>query len=118
MANLSAFVNHPDGLLSLRARAVTLSANLDLSTAANQFQYEPVLFVDPTAARDLTLEPEALAVNLTRYIGNVADGAEDITVKNDAGDTIGTVPRQRMAVFNCDGTAWTMAANFIVLSAT
>lgn len=119
MANRSGYVETPTGLFSLPAAAYTLTGALDLSTSANKLRYEPVLMLDPGGStRVVTLEAEADAVNLTRYIGNTADASEDLTVNNDGGSLVVTVPRQRLVALSCNGTTWSVIGNFFVLSAT
>jgi hypothetical protein len=91
--------------------AETLSGALDLSTAANAGRYAQILKLDPGGAgRNVTLEAEADYPGLLRLIVNAADAAEDLTIKDDGGSTIGTVSQNEMALFACDGSSWTLVA--------
>ena len=65
------------------------------------------------AGRNVTLDDEATHKGLLRVIVNRSDAAEDLTVKDSGGDTIGTVSQNELAVFYCDGTAatgWALVA--------
>lgn len=82
------------------ANSQTLSANLTLTAA------DPVSqFLDPGgAARDVTL-PVGFTGGTFRIV-NTADADETLTVKNSGGTTIDTVPQNRLAFFDWNGTAW------------
>jgi hypothetical protein len=68
-----------------------------------------VLKLDPGGSgRDVTLPAEAESAGLRYMIINAASGAEDLTVKDDAAATVGTVSQNEMAEFSCDGTTWTL----------
>ncbi len=91
--------------------AETLSAALDLSTAANAGRYAQILKLDPGGAhRDVTLEAEADYPGLLRLFVNAADAAENLVVKNDGGSTIATINQNEAGLFACDGSAWTLVA--------
>lgn len=90
-------------------------SNLDLSTAANNGLYAPELGIDPAGgAIDVILEPEADCAGLKRTIYNRADASETITVKNDAGSSLGTIEQNRAAILYCDGTSWTFEAKWTI----
>lgn len=66
----------------------------------------PIQFLDPGgSARDVILPVEA-GTNHSFVIVNSADAAETLTVKNDAGDTIGTVAQSENKMFVSNGVAW------------
>lgn len=95
--------------------AETLSGALDLSTAANAGRYGQILKLDPGGAgRNVTLEAEADYPGLLRLFVNAADAAEDLTIKNDGGSTIGTVAQNKAALFACDGTDWTLVFSWTI----
>lgn len=77
---------------------ITLSDNLTLTD-----EYRNCLKIDPTAARDVTL-PAARA-GLWFKIVNASDTTETITVKNAAGDTIGSLAQNRVGEFFCSDEA-------------
>ena len=79
----------------------TLSDDLVLTAASPGIQS-----LDPAAARDVTFPAEA--EGLVFLIINRSNGAEDITVKNDAAATLGVVSEDEAALFVCDGTGWIM----------
>lgn len=78
--------------------------------------YPSIIGIDPGGAgRDVTLDAEATSDGLTRVIVNRADAAEDLTVKDDGGGTIGTISQNEAALFHCNGTAWSLV--FIITGA-
>lgn len=79
----------------------TLGDDLVLTDASPGIQS-----LDPASARDVTFPAEA--EGLIFLIVNRSNGAEDITVKNDNGDTLGVVSEDEVALFICDGTGWIM----------
>ena len=79
-----------------------LSANKTLSISDPKVQ-----FLDPGGAgRDVTLPAEASSKGIIFWIVNTADAAEDLTVKDDGGTTIGTVSQNQAKWFICDGNNW------------
>ena len=64
--------------------------------------------LDPDGARDLTMPAEALSFGDSFVIKNVASGAEDITIKDDAPATVGVISQGETGVVYCDGTTWRM----------
>ena len=77
--------------------------------------YPSVLGIDPGGAgRDVTLDAEATAEGMWRFIVNKADAAETLTVKDDGGSTIATVTQNKAALLHCNGTAWSLACLFTV----
>jgi hypothetical protein len=95
----------PDGSALLATKGLVyiaaMSGNLTLGPT-----YPSILKLDPGAARDVTLDPIATSEGLYRRIINNANAAEDITVKNVAAATIGTISQNEEADFYCDGAAW------------
>lgn len=86
--------------LKIRAMTLTLAGNLvvdaDSPTALN---------LDPGGAgRNVTLPTEE--EGLTFLINNIADAAEDLTIKNPAAATIGTVSQNEMGLAICLGGVW------------
>lgn len=65
----------------------------------------PALNLDPGGAgRDVTLP--AVEEGLMFLINNAADAAEDITVKNPAAATIGTISQNEAGLAVCFGGVW------------
>lgn len=63
--------------------------------------------IDPGgAARDVTLPSATLSPGKFINVYNHADAAEAITVKNTAGDTVGTVAQNRMQRFAVKNGTW------------
>lgn len=62
--------------------------------------------LDPDGARDINLPAEANSDGMWFEIINVASGAEDITVKNDAPATVVTISQNESAKVYCDGVTW------------
>ena len=88
------------------ATTKTLSGAFSLTSS-----YGSIVKLDPGGAgRTVTLDAEASASGMIRLIINAADAAEDLTVKDDATNTIGTVSQNEMALFYCDGSAWNLLA--------
>ena len=90
-----------------------LAANRTLTLADAQF-----LRLDPGgAARDVSLPAENESKGAWFEILNLADAAENLVVKNDAGDTIVTVSQNEKVLVVCNGTAWVhMGIQTIALS--
>jgi len=84
------------------ADLTTLSGNLTLEVSD-----ATVLPIDPGGAgRTITLPAEADAKGRLFIIINRADGAEDLTVKNDGGTAVATVSQNEAAILICDGSVW------------
>lgn len=90
----------------------TLTGNISMDAT-----YPRICKLDPGgSARDVTLDAEEYIPHrgMVRHIVNAADAAENIVVKNDAGDTIGTLNQNEEGLFHNagvqDGTAsaWTL----------
>lgn len=80
----------------------TLAAAKTLSPGDTQYQR-----LDPGgAARDVNLPPEGSSQGLWYYVLNLANAAENLVVKNDAGSTIVTISQNEAAMVVCDGTSW------------
>lgn len=91
----------------------TLTGDLVLVSGDPVFQK-----LDPGGAgRDVDLPAEASSNGMMFRITNAADAAEDLTVKNDGGDTIVTVSQNEAVWVACDGTSWVhMGIETIALS--
>ena len=84
------------------ANTETLSADKTLSATDPKVQ-----FLDPGgASRNVTLPAEADSKAVIFWIVNTADAAEDLTVQDDGGTTIGTVSQSQAKWFICDGSSW------------
>jgi hypothetical protein len=82
----------------------TLSGDLTLTGANAQVQ-----FIDPGgASRNVDLPPEANS--LVYIIANTADAAEDLTIRDDAGNTLATVNQDDIAYAISDGNGWAVFA--------
>jgi hypothetical protein len=82
-----------------------LAGNHEITPQSAQFQ-----LLDPGgSSRAVMLPAEGAAQGLFFVIKNMANAAEDLTVKNDNGDTIDTLGRNVFGVFVCDGSSWTSA---------
>ncbi len=80
----------------------TLAGALVLTHDSNQLQ-----FLDPGGAgRNVDLPAEEESDGLMFVIVNRADAAEDLTVRNDAAGTVGTVSQNEIGIFVCNGVAW------------
>lgn len=81
----------------------SLAGNLTLTLKDGQFQR-----IDPNGARDVILPTVTSSEEgYPCVIANAANGAEDITVKDDAGATIGTVSQNELGIFQVDSSgAW------------
>jgi len=81
---------------------LTLAADATLDATSSNY-----LRIDPGgAARDVTLPAEESSDGLFFVVYNIADAAENIVLKNDAGDTIETFGQGEFGMVGCDGTAW------------
>jgi hypothetical protein len=101
MANLVAL--NADALALLGgANVETLAGNKTLVASDQTFQK-----LDPGGAgRNVVLPPEGANDGLWFYIMNAADGAETLTVQNDALGTVVALPQNEAAIVICDGTTW------------
>lgn len=83
-------------------------ANIRTLTGATTLTLDdtPIQTIDPDGANDLILPPEAAAAGRFFFLKNAAGGAEDITVKNDAAGTVGTISQGEVGIAFCDGTTW------------
>ena len=95
---LPAFGAH---LMSSGFYTATMSGNLTLDMGFQNF-----IKLDPAGARDVTLPAEEGNNGAWFFICNAADGAETITVKNDAAATVVALPQNRAAIVTCDGSSW------------
>jgi hypothetical protein len=82
-------------------RAASIGTNTTLTIASAKFQK-----LTATAAFDLVLPAEEVSAGLEFHVTNSGSGAFDITVKDDSGATIETIPDNEQAVLTCNGTAW------------
>lgn len=62
-------------------------------------------FLDPGGATRVVTLPTA-ELGLMFFIINTADAAEDLTIKNAAATTLGTISQNEGALIVCDGTNW------------
>ena len=80
----------------------TLAVGKTLTTSDAKYQK-----LDPGGSvRTVVLPAEADSKGLEFYIMNDADGAETITVTNDAAGTIVAIPQNEAALVVCNGTTW------------
>lgn len=78
----------------------TLAGNLTLTKRSSQF-----LRLDPGgSARDVTLP--AAEDGLWFQVLNLADAAENLVVKDAAGNTVVTISQNERATVRCEGTTW------------
>lgn len=85
-------------------QAETLAGNITLTAA-----YPSLLKLDPGgSSRNVTLDTIAESSGAVRMFVNAADAAENLVVKNPAGDTIVTVNQNEGAIVYCDGSSWTL----------
>jgi len=86
--------------LKLRFITLTLGGNIVIDADG-----APGLNLDPGGAgRNVTLPTEE--EGLTFLINNIADAAEDLTIKNPATTTIGTISQGEAGVAFCAGGVW------------
>lgn len=86
--------------LKLKALTLTLGAAFTIDADA-----PPVINLDPGGAgRNVTLPTEE--EGLCFLINNIADAAEDLTIKNPATTTIGTVSQNEAGLAICAGGVW------------
>ncbi len=81
---------------------MTLSGTLVLT-----LQHRSVLRMDPGGSgRTVTLPAEEGADGVSFEIVNTADGAEALTVENDAAGSVVSIAQNEKATVYCDGAAW------------
>jgi len=104
MNNIEEGIDALDTLMSINLTEKTtrtLTTPLILSDTDSALQ-----FIDPGgAARDVELPAEGLDNHLF-VIANVADAAETLTVKDDGGNTIGTVAQGETKIYISNGSVW------------
>lgn len=89
-------------LARFQSTTTTMAGALVMTHDSTQFQ-----FLDPGGAgRNVDLPAEEESDGLMFVIVNGADAAEDLTVRNDAAATIGTVAQNEIGIFVCNGVAW------------
>jgi len=89
--------------------AQTLSGTLTLTTSSKRYQS-----LDPDgSARNVDLPAEA--EGLAFFIVNRGNGAEVITVRNDAAGTVDTIDNDEGLSVICDGTRWISAKATLVI---
>ena len=87
----------------------TLAGTLTLTTSSKRYQS-----LDPDgSARNVDLPAEA--EGLAFFIANRGNGAEVITVRNDAAGTVDTIDNDEGLSCICDGTAWISAKATLVI---
>lgn len=113
--NTMSVVNATVDILSLTTGAnvginsQALSGTLTLTTASKRYQS-----LDPDgSARNVDLPAEA--AGLAFFIVNRGDGAEVITVRNDAAGTVDTIDNDEGLSVICDGTRWISAKATLVI---
>lgn len=81
----------------------SLSGNVSLTLKSSNFQR-----LDPNgSSRDVTLPVAGpMAKGAFFWITNTADAVESLVVKNPAGATIKSLPRQATVLVACDGSSW------------
>lgn len=84
----------------------TLAGNRTI-TLAEIDQYQGFNFDPGGAGRDVSLPAEEACKGVVVLIGNKANAAEVLTIKNDGGDTLATPTQAEAAVLWCDGVRWT-----------
>jgi len=88
----------------LQPGQITLTGNLTVDFATYNGN---VLRIDPNgSARNVTLPDPANFAGMELRILNAADAAETITIKNAAGDTLGTCEQNRVAWLVVISGAW------------
>lgn len=86
--------------LKMRSLVLTLAAHITLDADG-----PTLVSLDPGGAgRNVTLPTEE--EGLMFIINNIADAAEDLTIKNPATTTIGTVSQNEAALVFCSGGVW------------
>lgn len=88
---------------------VRFGVNIQTLGAAKTLQTDDVVshWLDPGGAgRDVNLPAEASSAGLIFIVVNTADAAENLTVKDDGGSTVGVVGQAEMGFFICNGTVW------------
>lgn len=83
----------------------TLAGNRTLTQA--EVDESSIWAFDPGgSARNLVLPAEATSAGYVLFIANTADGAEVITIQDDAAGTVCTPTQNECAIVWCDGVAW------------
>jgi hypothetical protein len=80
----------------------TLAGNHEITPQSAQFQ----MLDCGGSGRAVMLPAEEASQGLFFVVKNTSDAAEDLTVKNDNGDTIDTIGKNEFCVFVCDGSSW------------
>lgn len=83
----------------------TLAGNRTL-TKAEIDAYQFMAFDPGGAGRNLVLPAEAESQGALLFVANKADGAEILTIQNDAPATVCTPTQGECAVLWCDGANW------------
>lgn len=83
----------------------TLSGNRTI-TAAEIDTYTCFSFDPGGSGRTITLPAEADCVGVFCIVNNTADGAEILTINNDAASAVCTPTQNEAAFLFCDGTTW------------
>jgi hypothetical protein len=83
----------------------TLGADRTITVAEIE-RYQVFLFDPGGSARNVDLPAEEHCKGVVIFLSNRADGAEVITVRNDAAATITTPTQNEASVLFCDGVSW------------
>lgn len=90
-------------------RPIKRAVNTEALAATKVLQTDDVgvHWLDPDGAgRNVDLPAEADSAGLEFVVINTADAAENLTVRDDGGTTIGVVGQNEMGMFFCNGTSW------------
>lgn len=87
------------------AAAETLSGNRTITHDEIE-RYNAMAFDPGGGGRNVDLPPEEICAGVYLYISNIADAAEVLTIRDDAGATIVTPSQGEAAMVWCDGVRW------------
>ncbi|MEO3923005.1 hypothetical protein ABGB07_03865 [Micromonosporaceae bacterium B7E4] len=90
----------------LSARLTETLAGARVITYDEIERYQVFAFDPGGSARNVDLPPEEVSEGAYLFISNMADAAEIITIRNDAGTTIGTPAQAECSIVWCDGVNW------------
>lgn len=103
-----------------RAIAFTGGAGVSFVTAAGAITLTMasphLLFLDPDGSNRNVTMPSTNGHGCTWIVVNTAGGAEDLVLKDPAGNTIITVSQNELGIVGTDGTTWDGAIVAIALT--